>query len=434
MRTDADAVVVGSGPAGAVAALVLARGGARVVLVDKTAFPRDKACGDLVGPRAVRLLTELGLVPPMDVVSAGDMEVVGPTGGRTLLRAREGRTYPGAGWAVPRLAFDTWLRDAALAAGAVPLQARVAGLEADPDRPEGRGDAPVTLHLDGGGALRADVVVGADGATSAVARSAGLVAEERVLWGFALRVYLDVPVERPAVVMWDPRRGRSFPGYGWLFPGPEGRANAGLGVGAGADRRRGTAAARQLGAFLAHLHELGLTAGGARGTGGQPSPLGGWLKMGMVGTTPARGLVLLAGDAAGLVNPLQGEGVTQAVDTGAAAARAVLAGPSTAAATYRAHLRSHHAGFQAAAACLHSLLLAHPRAASHVGRALTTSAVGRLLGPGWALYWNDLADGASPGPGQRVAAAADRLARLATARSAPRRWLEDALAPQALPG
>ncbi len=112
-----DAVVVGAGPAGSTAALVLARGGARVALVDKATFGRDKACGDLVGPRALAVLSSLGLSPPAGR-QVGEMVVVGPTGRRALLPARAGRTYPGHGLAVARLRFDAWLRDAAVAAGA----------------------------------------------------------------------------------------------------------------------------------------------------------------------------------------------------------------------------------------------------------------------------------------------------------------------------
>ena len=78
-RTRFDALVIGSGPAGSVAALVLARGGARVALVDKASFPRDKACGDMVGPRGVQLLADLGLPVP-DGPRVGDMLVVGPDG------------------------------------------------------------------------------------------------------------------------------------------------------------------------------------------------------------------------------------------------------------------------------------------------------------------------------------------------------------------
>ncbi|HEY2301180.1 MAG TPA: FAD-dependent monooxygenase, partial [Acidimicrobiales bacterium] len=75
-----DAVVVGAGPAGSVAALVLARAGVRVALIDKAAFPRDKACGDLIGPRGVQILEDLGVELPDERV--GDMQVVGPTGRR----------------------------------------------------------------------------------------------------------------------------------------------------------------------------------------------------------------------------------------------------------------------------------------------------------------------------------------------------------------
>jgi menaquinone-9 beta-reductase len=96
-----DVLVVGSGPAGSIAALVLARGGARVALVDKAAFPRDKACGDLIGPRGVQLLRDLTLDVP-DATRVSDMLVVGPTGNRVRLPAAPGRTYPGYGIVVQR--------------------------------------------------------------------------------------------------------------------------------------------------------------------------------------------------------------------------------------------------------------------------------------------------------------------------------------------
>ena len=130
-------------------------------------------------------------------------------------------------------------------------------------------------------------------------------------------------------MLWEPEPGRIFPGYGWLFPGPDGRVNAGLGIGTLSDRRAGAGAVRLLPAFLDHLRHLGLCPDGATAPG--LDRLGGWLKMGMVGTTPAAGRVLLTGDAAGLVNPLQGEGIAHAMTSGRAAAEAVLGGPSSAA-------------------------------------------------------------------------------------------------------
>src|SRR3954468_16917574 len=121
-----DVLVVGGGPAGSVAALVLARAGARVGLVDKARFPRDKACGDLVGPRGVQLLDDLGIKIPGSR-QVGDMIVVGPTGRRVRLPCRPGLTYPGYGFAAPRAVFDETLLAAAAEAGADVFVGRAGG-------------------------------------------------------------------------------------------------------------------------------------------------------------------------------------------------------------------------------------------------------------------------------------------------------------------
>ncbi len=138
-----DAVVVGAGPAGSIAALVLARGGARVALADKAAFPRDKACGDLIGPRGVQVLSDLGITVP-DAGHGSDLLAVGPSGHRSRLPAFPGRSYPGHGIVVPRAAFDHALREAALAAGAVGVRARITAVERDPGAGPG---APVRAVL-----------------------------------------------------------------------------------------------------------------------------------------------------------------------------------------------------------------------------------------------------------------------------------------------
>jgi flavin-dependent dehydrogenase len=114
---ECDVLVVGSGPAGSIAALVLARGGVRVALVDKAPFPREKACGDLIGPRGVQLLRDLTLDVP-DALRVSDMIVVGPTGNRVRLPASPGRTYPGYAIVVQRSTFDAMLQRAAIEAGA----------------------------------------------------------------------------------------------------------------------------------------------------------------------------------------------------------------------------------------------------------------------------------------------------------------------------
>ncbi|MGH9081263.1 MAG: NAD(P)/FAD-dependent oxidoreductase [Acidimicrobiales bacterium] len=407
-----DALVVGAGPAGSVAATVLARAGADVALVDKARFPRDKACGDLIGPRGLQVLADLGLTEPAGP-DVGDMLVVGPTGRRVRLPCFDGRTYPGRARAVTRAVFDDALRGDAIDAGTVPFEGRV-------DQPIGSGGAIEGFTVAGGHEIRADFVVGADGATSRVAECSGLVDARRVLWGFAVRSYLDQPVELPTIALWEQERWSAFPGYGWIFPGPGGTANVGVGIGTLADRQAGSAAVRVMPAFLDHLLGLGLL--GARPAAPPPRRFGGWLKMGMVGTVPAAGRVLLVGDAAGLVNPLQGEGIAQAMTSGRAAAEAILQCPAGAAVRYRSRLAEAHLPYQRIASAVHASLVPHPRAVAAVGRLLTAPLLGAALAGGWGIFWNELLEGAAPGPARHLAAAATTVGRAATARTDVSRW------------
>lgn len=416
-----DVVVIGSGPAGSIAALVLARGGARVALVDKAAFPRDKACGDLIGPRGVRVLEDLDLSAPGST-PVGDMVVIGPTGRRVRLPCAEGLTYPGYALAVPRRQFDAALRDAALAAGAVPFEGQAVEPLVGEDGLEGFELSGVRSR---GLRLRGDFVVGADGATSRVAEVAGMIDPQRVLWGFAIRSYLSATIDVPYIVLWEERPWHALPGYGWLFPGSDGQANVGLGVGMLADRTSAARAVRLLPAFLEHLRDLGLLAE-------RPAParrLGGWLKMGIVGTTPVTGRVLLVGDAAGLVNPLQGEGIAQAMSSGRAAGEAILGGanPADTANRYRLYLAAAHLPYQGVAAAAQTALLPRPAAISAVGRILSLPRVGSAVAGGWGIFWNELLDGAAPGRARSTARTATTIGRLITTRTTTRRWLNNAL-------
>jgi geranylgeranyl reductase family protein len=399
-----DAVVVGAGPGGSIAALVLARAGARVALVDKAAFPRDKACGDLIGPRGVRVLEELGVSVP-DAGQGADLLVAGPSGNRSRLPAFAGRSYAGHGIVVPRLAFDDALRRAAIASGAQPVRARISAVEQDPG-------GPVRALIAGDGSrFAADVIIGADGALSPVARLAGMLDSGAALWGFAIRAYVPAEVPLPLLVLLDAERRRIFPGYGWLFPGADGAANVGIGVGLGHQRQQAQLRG-ELDRFCSMLRAAGDLAGDA-----QPgSVIGGWLRMGGTGTPPAAGNVLLVGDAAGLVNPLQGEGIAPAMVSARLAARAVLADPTRAAQLYSEAVTEAFGRYLPGAAALQGALLRWPRAASASARLLTAPGLRRVAAGTWSLYWNGLVDGARPRPSAWAAAAVQSAAGRLAAR------------------
>jgi flavin-dependent dehydrogenase len=319
------------------------------------------------------------------------------------------------------------LHDAAVEAGAMDMCGRaVAPLEV-----AGR---MAGYRLESGEEVHADFVVGADGATSGVAQAAGLVEASKVLWGFAIRTYLAQEVDLAAIVMWEPTPWRAFSGYGWVFPGAGGDANVGLGIATRADRKAGAKAVRSLPGFLAHLREVGLLDEAPPEV--LPRRLGGWLKMGMVGTTPAAGRVLLVGDAAGLINPLQGEGIAQGMRSGQLAAETLLAGPGRAAERYSTALVSEHLPYQKITAALQAALVGRPWAVAALARFLTVAATGDSLAGGWAVFWNELLEGAPPGRHRSVASALTRFGDILTSRTDVARWFEPLVdgAPASIPG
>jgi len=315
-----DLAIVGAGPAGAAAAL-----GAlgvdpdlRVVLLDRADFPRDKACGDGVAPHVLDLLAQVGVTGLLDDrVPVSRLQLV-------LGDQRVERQMARASYVVPRRVLDARLVDAACAAGADLVRHRVRDVRATADG----------VVIDG--EVRAAVVVGADGAHSTVRRGLGLPAGRTA---FALRGYAPVPTGRAGaqVITFGTTRQ---PSYAWSFDCGDGRANVGYGE---VLAPHGTPPSRRL--LLDRLEELlpGATRDGTQWVG-HHLPLSGprW--------RPPTGRVLLVGDAAGLVNPLTGEGIYYAVATGIeagrAAASAVGAGtPGSAGRRYvraaRAHLFPH---------------------------------------------------------------------------------------------
>jgi flavin-dependent dehydrogenase len=165
----------------------------------------------------------------------------------------------------------------------------------------------------------------------------------------------------------------------------------------------------RLGGDLARLTTL-LRTSGDLAPEATPGPVtGGWLRMGGTGTPPAAGNLLLTGDAAGLINPLQGEGIGPAMVSARLAAECLLAGPGQAAA-YTGAVTAAFGRYLPGASALQATLLRRPRTASAAVRLLTAPPVRRVLAGTWSLYWNGLVDGATPRPAAWAAAAVQQVA------------------------
>ena len=295
-----DVVVVGAGPAGSAAALA-ARAvapGASVLLLDRAAFPRDKACGDGVAPHALHVLADLGVhgvVEGFAPVRRLQLGYAGSPGVTGMMRE--------PAYVIPREVLDDRLARAAVSAGADLRQHRVREVVVEEDR----------VVLDG--EVTARVVVAADGANSGLRRQLGIPGQRETSVAVAIRGYAPVrpgAVEEQVIAF----GSGGWPAYAWSFPIGDGRANVGYGEvqrpGRRLQRDRLLARVDELlpgaavGATAWRAHKLPLSTGRPR----QPD-----------------GRVLLAGDAASLINPLTGEGIYYAVLSGALAGRAaVIAG------------------------------------------------------------------------------------------------------------
>jgi geranylgeranyl reductase family protein len=409
-----DVVVVGAGPGGSTAAGVLANAGADVALVDRSEFPRDKVCGDLVGHRGLQALADIGCpVPPGN--PAASTTVVPRRDRHIRLPLDHGWGHPAGASVIPRQVLDNAIFEFAVSEGATPVVGTVGRMLEDDGRYRG-------VELEDGTRLRADIVIGADGARTSIGRLTGLVDQDRTLKAYAVREYLPATADDPMIVLH--RGGRSsgqFPGFGWVFPVDAEAANVGLGVGLAG----GAARARQV---AGHYHDFvdAMQSAGVVHDRGQPRVRGAWLKMGMVGSCPARGNVLLVGEAAGLTNPLTGEGIAEAILSGRLAAwTAISSRPSAVARAYRRAIAREFASFHQAAAALQVFILERPRAAVLLSEVITTHHLARLLAPSWSLFWNDLAGGAADGLARSGATAASELGRLLSRRSWIHRWFDE---------
>jgi menaquinone-9 beta-reductase len=321
---EADVVVVGAGPAGSATACYLAQAGLDVLLLEKSRFPREKVCGDGLTPRGVKALVGLGIsVGERDGwVRNKGLRVIG-AGHRLELPWPELSSYPGYGLVRPRTDLDEMLARRAQQAGARLFEGvTVTGpvLDDRTGRITGVTGKPAGAEEERTYAGR--VVVAADGNSSRLSVAMGLRKRDDRPLGVAVRTYYKSPRHDDDYLeswldLWD--GDRLLPGYGWIFGMGDGTSNVGLGL-------LNTSAAFGHTDYHAMLRKWlnGMPAEWGFTEENRTQPIrGAALPMGFNRTPHYFGGLLLVGDAGGMVNPFNGEGIAYAMESGEILARTI---------------------------------------------------------------------------------------------------------------
>jgi menaquinone-9 beta-reductase len=317
-----DVLVVGAGPSGAATAFWLAERGHRVLVVERKTFPREKTCGDGLTPRAVRQLHDMGLATRLEEFQRFDgLRSIGH--GVTLeLEWPEHPDFPPYGYVVRRRDLDEMVAERAVKSGATLWT----GAEAVAPALDGglvRGAQIRRKGTNTTSTVDARYVVVADGANSRFGRALGTARDRSYPLGMAVRGYFESPLHDDPWIeshldLHD-KAGNQLPGYGWIFPVGDGTVNVGVGLLSTFAGWKDVNTSHLMDAFCETAPErwgispatsCGPPTGGKLPTGGSVGP--------KVGPT-----WLVVGDAAGSVNPFNGEGISVAYETGRLAADAV---------------------------------------------------------------------------------------------------------------
>jgi geranylgeranyl reductase family protein len=320
-----DVLVIGGGPAGAAAGYWLAKAGHDVCIVERKTFPRDKTCGDGLTPRAVRQLADMGLEPAIAAAYHRHDGLRALAHGITLeLPWPEHPEFPSYGYVVRRRDLDGMVAEHAATAGATLRTATEAigpllrdglvtgALVADKAT---KGKVPAATEE-----IHARYVVVADGSLSRFGRALGTARNKRFPQGIAIRGYFESPLSKDpwiesALDVRD-REGRSMPGYGWIFPLGDGTINVGIGLLSTFKGYREVNTSHLMREWAATAPEhwgIDPEAMLAPATGGR-LPMAGSINP-KVGPN-----WIVIGDAAGSINPFNGEGIDYAYETARMAA------------------------------------------------------------------------------------------------------------------
>ena len=314
-----DVLVIGAGPAGSSAGYWLAKEGLDVVMLEKKSFPREKTCGDGLTPRGVKQVVDMGLGD--ELARFHRYSGLRATGmGKALeLNWPDHPVYPQHGYVVRRRDLDEMVARNAVAAGATLLEGHeaVAPLL---DRGFVRGATVAVKGQDSPIEITAKYVVVADGANSRFGRALGTFRTKEWPYGTAIRTYWETPRHaepwiESALDVKD-RNGNPMPGYGWIFPVGDGTVNIGVGLLSTFRDFKSVNTTHLLNEYahmVADRWEINPDQPTGKATSGR-IPMGG-----SVG--PKSGpTYLVVGDAAGSVNPFNGEGIDYAYETARLAA------------------------------------------------------------------------------------------------------------------